>query len=443
MLKKQFSAEYKALGAEDGRAPGEFEAVVAVFDNVDAHGDRVKSGAFDETLEAWRKSGDPIPIILAHQWDDPWKHIGYAMPEDVKSIPGRGLYVSKGILDVDDNPLARQVYRLMERRTLKEFSFGYTVGEGGERKAQDGAYDLTKLGLIEFGPCLKGVNDSTELLAVKAELDAERRRETGEEPTIVERLTRLEAVVEGKAYAELAGTFEARQDAVREALQAQYATEGSEDEEGTYVYIEGTKDSTVVFCVHGPEGRKTYQADYEINDEGAVTVGEAAEVEVVAVVEEKAEPEAETKAEDEPVVDAEAELVHGGDINPNADEVETKAAEAEVTPIDTIEQAKVKSAEMERELYEVGIEKFERELGLLPGEHAEAPEPVETKAATETLDEIEEELREPVPFDIGEVRRKAAEDMLDTTEAAHRDVYAVDQDVDNAARKIEELSRGL
>lgn len=193
-MQKQFDAEFKALGAEDGGKPGDFEAIVAVYDNVDRQGDRIKAGAFDETLEAWRKSGDPIPIVLAHGWDDPFKHIGYAQPDQVKSIPGRGLY-AKGHLDVDDNPLAKQVHRLMERRTLKEFSFGYRIPDGGEQKASDGAYDLLKLDLIEFGPCLKGVNEETELLAIKSELESERRREAGEEPTLEERLAKAEAAI--------------------------------------------------------------------------------------------------------------------------------------------------------------------------------------------------------------------------------------------------------
>lgn len=196
MLNKQYTAEFKALkpSEEPGAKAGDFEAIVAVYDNVDRQGDRIKAGAFDESLEAWRKSGDPIPIVLAHGWDDPFKHIGYASPDNVKSIPGKGLY-AKGHLDIDDNPLAKQVHRLMERRTLKEFSFGYRIPDGGERKASDGAYDLLAIDLIEFGPCLKGVNEETELLAIKSELEHDRARERGDEPTIEERFKSLEADV--------------------------------------------------------------------------------------------------------------------------------------------------------------------------------------------------------------------------------------------------------
>lgn len=285
MLEKRYGAEFKALGPDDGATkPGEFEALVAVYDNVDRQGDRIKAGAFDETLEAWRKSGDPIPIVLAHEWNDPFKHIGYAMPDQVKSIPGRGLYVERGVLDIEDNPLAKQVYRLMQRRTLKEFSFGYRVPEGGERKADDGAYDLVKLDLIEFGPCLKGVNEETELLAIKAELEAETRRERGEEPSIEERLTALEAAIAGKAYVDLAGTLEERQSAVRDAVREAHGPERG------WVEIEGTYGDRVVFSINSDDDEKrTLEAPYTFDAEGEVELGEASEVEVRAVVEGKSD----------------------------------------------------------------------------------------------------------------------------------------------------------
>lgn len=160
-------ARFKALGREAGQ--GTFEAVVAVYDNVDRQGDRIKAGAFDETLAGWRASGDPIPVVLAHRWDDAWSLIGHVDPHDVLSVPGKGLVVRNAKLDIDTNPLAAQVYRLMERRLLKEFSFGYRIPDGGEQRAADGAFDLVKLELIELGPCLKGANPATELVGVKTD----------------------------------------------------------------------------------------------------------------------------------------------------------------------------------------------------------------------------------------------------------------------------------
>jgi hypothetical protein len=157
-------------------------------------GDRIQEGAFDETLSEWKKKGDPIPIILAHDWNNPFAHIGYVQPDSVKSVPGVGLVVEEGHLDIEDNPTAAQVHKLMQRKSLKEFSFGYSIPKGGMRKAMDGAFDLTKLNLMELGPCLRGVNDQTQLLSIKSQLDAEDR-----EMTVEERLARVEAEIEVKA----------------------------------------------------------------------------------------------------------------------------------------------------------------------------------------------------------------------------------------------------
>jgi HK97 family phage prohead protease len=149
--------------AEAGEA-GSFEATVAVFGNVDRGGDRIMPGAFKNTLEQWKASGDPIPVIFNHDWANPHAHIGVV---DQARETDRGLWV-KGTLDVADNEVARQVHKLMARRSLKEFSFGYEVPEGGERKARDGANELYEINLAEVGPTLKGMNPDTELHAVKS-----------------------------------------------------------------------------------------------------------------------------------------------------------------------------------------------------------------------------------------------------------------------------------
>lgn len=70
-------AEFKAL---PGDQRGRFEALVAVFDNVDGQGDRVLDGAFQKSLQEWRLSGAPIPVIWQHQWQNPNAHIGFADP---------------------------------------------------------------------------------------------------------------------------------------------------------------------------------------------------------------------------------------------------------------------------------------------------------------------------------------------------------------------------
>lgn len=158
-------AEFKALPSDDGR--GRFEALVSVFGNVDVQGDRVMEGAFQKSLEEWKASGAPIPIIWSHQWGNPEAHIGSARPEDVTEVKGKGLKVA-GTIDLDD-AFGAKVYKLLKERRVREFSFGYEVRK--EQPGKDGANELTDLGIIEVGPTLKGANPSTELLSIKADLE--------------------------------------------------------------------------------------------------------------------------------------------------------------------------------------------------------------------------------------------------------------------------------
>lgn len=162
----------KAAVSTDQDAPdltdGQFRAVVAVFDNVDSHGDVVVRGAFAETLNEWADRGDEIPVIWSHDWADPFSHIG-----TVKSAEetDRGLEIVGEIPqeDRDSNPRAAQVYRLLKSRRITQFSFAFDVLEGAEVE-QDGrrVTELRRLKLHEVGPCLLGVNQATELIAAKA-----------------------------------------------------------------------------------------------------------------------------------------------------------------------------------------------------------------------------------------------------------------------------------
>lgn len=175
------NVEAVGVKAVKGRK-GVFDAYVAVFGNVDYQGDRIIPGAFGKSLERWKASGDPIPVVFSHRWDDLDAHIGI-VEEAVEVLPGSkelpaelsglgGLRV-RMVLDVDDDdaPHARRVAKLLERRSLKEFSFAYDVLD--EKLADDGANDLLELELGEVGPTLKGANPATMLLGSAKSLDEE------------------------------------------------------------------------------------------------------------------------------------------------------------------------------------------------------------------------------------------------------------------------------
>jgi HK97 family phage prohead protease len=152
------------------------EQIVSVFENVDLGRDRVKTGAFENSLARWAASGDPIPVIWSHEWDDPFAHIGEVI--EAKELPAGDPLLPPEIADlgglwtkykVDEEPFADQVFKLLKRRRVREASFAYDIVR--EKRQNDGTTDLLELDIIEVGPTLKGMNPMTQLLAAKARAD--------------------------------------------------------------------------------------------------------------------------------------------------------------------------------------------------------------------------------------------------------------------------------
>lgn len=158
-------------GPDDGLEEGQFEALVSVFGNKDAYGDVVIPGAFAETLQEWKDSGNPIPVVWSHQYADPEFHIGVVVDAAERSVGAKsGLWV-RGQLDVDEDARkARQVARLLKGRRVSQFSFTYDVLDGAFAKSEElgDYYELRRLKLYEVGPTLIGANQQTELINAKA-----------------------------------------------------------------------------------------------------------------------------------------------------------------------------------------------------------------------------------------------------------------------------------
>lgn len=167
MQTKDFRVAVKAAGTADGLEEGQFEAIVSVFGNEDSVGDVVMPGAFKADLERWAAKGDPIPVIWAHDWADPFSHLGTVLKAEERD---EGLWVRAQIADMDSNPKAAQVYRLLKGRRVTQMSFAYDVEDAGWGKRGDReVYELRQLKVYEVGPCLVGANQETELLAAKAQ----------------------------------------------------------------------------------------------------------------------------------------------------------------------------------------------------------------------------------------------------------------------------------
>lgn len=172
MERKTFAVSaIKAAGSPD--TPGEFEALVAVFNNIDGIGDRVLPGAFTRSL---KERGLP-PLVWSHQWDVPPIGVVNDASETDKGLLIKGrLFVGEG----EDSPVARQVYTAMKATDgngvapLREFSFGYEVRSSSwVTENGDEIRELKDLELFEVGPTLVGMNPETQLLTVKATLERE------------------------------------------------------------------------------------------------------------------------------------------------------------------------------------------------------------------------------------------------------------------------------
>lgn len=175
----------KALQEQD--APGTFEAIVATFGNEDPVGDVVMPGSFLDTI----KAGLP-PVVWSHDWRTPPIGVTLDMDEITLALlkqllPGgvpddvTGALRAKARLLVDqaggeDVPLARAIYAAMVAKggdgqpALSEFSWGgdVLVETMIVREGSWPQFQLQQIDLTEWGPCLKGMNPETALLAAKA-----------------------------------------------------------------------------------------------------------------------------------------------------------------------------------------------------------------------------------------------------------------------------------
>lgn len=262
--------EFKAV---NGVESGEFTAIVSVFNNVDLVGDRVLPDAFTKNLAAWAASGDPIPVIWSHDWQDPYAHIGYVTKAIATPV---GLQIT-GKNDVDTNPFAAQVHKLLVARRVTNWSFAYEVIS--EKRAKDGANDLIELTITEVGPTLKGANPSTDTLTAKALLDAAAL----EAQTKVEKPMSLSGrkiwVNEG-----IEDTFEDTQEDIREAAIALFNPSAADN---IYVSVTGTFPDHAIIEVstRGEADDEYYDVPWKYGADGeTVELGTPAPVEITVTV---------------------------------------------------------------------------------------------------------------------------------------------------------------
>lgn len=162
MFKKDYSVQFKAAG-DDG---GHIVAYAATFDREpDSYGDVIAPGAFKNTLEEWKASGNVIPLLFGHRTDDPAMNIG-----GVDSIEEdeRGLRI-EATFD-KDSETAQYVRRLVLEKRLSKLSFAYDVLDEGTITLDDGrkANELREIKLFEVSLVPIPANGHAEVVEAKA-----------------------------------------------------------------------------------------------------------------------------------------------------------------------------------------------------------------------------------------------------------------------------------
>lgn len=165
MIRKSVVAEFKT----DKGKPGRFKALFSVAGNIDLDSDRIITGAFEEATK-----NDPHPaVVWTHQWDIP--PIGETLDwgEVAATADSKGGAEAEANLFMDDHPIAKQVWKGLDTKALKQFSFAFDIGErrlvepqGGEKSTRfDGMIqEILKIPRVfEWGPTLMGANPETML----------------------------------------------------------------------------------------------------------------------------------------------------------------------------------------------------------------------------------------------------------------------------------------
>jgi HK97 family phage prohead protease len=140
------------------KAEGCFSGYASVFDEVDIQHDLVVRGAFQETLQEWKKKSQKPKMLWQHEAQDPiglWHHLY----EDQQ-----GLYVDGQLLLEIER--AREAYVLMKAGVLDSLSIGYRVVEAIQSKNKTLRL-LTKLDLFEISLVTFAANEKAKVTNLK------------------------------------------------------------------------------------------------------------------------------------------------------------------------------------------------------------------------------------------------------------------------------------
>lgn len=148
-------------------AEGEITAYASTFDREpDSYGDVVAKGAFAESLEQWKESGNRIPLLYGHQMDDPMKIIGTVTDAEEDE---HGLLIH-AVFDMGTEQ-SEAAHKAVLNRTLSKLSFAFDVLDEGTVELEDGrkANELRKLNIHEVSLVIVPANSHAEVIEAKSD----------------------------------------------------------------------------------------------------------------------------------------------------------------------------------------------------------------------------------------------------------------------------------
>lgn len=195
---------------------GIVEAVVSVYNNIDSVGDRIKHGAFAESLQK------KLPkVVWMHDWNAPVAKTLEAneleagderLPEEVRNLGGLLLKMKFN----KNTQRGREAFSDIKEGIIDEFSIGFSIEQ--ENNTGD-IREIEKGRLYEASPVLYGANPETRVVDVKSGLN-DHIELTGESVTELVNRVKDRAEIREKEGRKLSGkNIEALQK-VRDAMQS-------------------------------------------------------------------------------------------------------------------------------------------------------------------------------------------------------------------------------
>jgi HK97 family phage prohead protease len=138
---------------------GQFEGYGSTFGNIDLGGDVVVKGAFEDSLERYRKEGEWPQMYWMHK-PDQVPGVWLDMREDAKGLRVKGEPIETSI--------GKDLKVMLNRKAVRAMSIGFSLDDRGDYEFRDGLRFLKRINLWEVSPVTAPMNPKAKILAVKA-----------------------------------------------------------------------------------------------------------------------------------------------------------------------------------------------------------------------------------------------------------------------------------